>query len=270
MLRGCELVGAATHSFLQDETGCSRAVRHSSIRASLAIFINVIRLVESFEDGSAMDKNVGAQKTGAVWESCDTILNKLLPMGNRNAIRRELFTWTSECNDTMEEFQEMIDLGPGESGSGDAVEEEEEDFFGDEDQYSEEELPIAQACLGILKCSRGTMKVSLESCEHLGSKATESQDEKYLDSIDKLYGYARTVGEGITDFGSVLYPPLLPSLDNLESQLEKQVQSILTLQDFLLGMESLPKHLVDLASNLRNAAEARQKEALTAIVAAKD
>ena len=270
LLRGCELIGAATLSFLQDETGCSRAVRHYSMRASLAIFVNVTRLVESFEDESALEQNVGAQKTGAVWEACDTILNKQLPQGNRNAIRRELFTWTSECNDTMKEFQDMIDLGPGETGAGDTVEEEEEDFFGDEDQYSDVELAIATSCLGVLKCSRGTMKVTLEACEHLGSKSVETQDEKHLDKIAQLYAYARVVGRGITDFGSLLYPPLMPSIDNLESQLREQTQSILTLQDFLLGLEGLPKHLVDLANNLRNAAEARQQETLVAITAAKN
>lgn len=269
LLRGCELIGAATHTFLQDGTGCSRAVRQSTLKASLAIIINVIHLVESFEDHTALEQNIGAQKTGAVWESCDTILNKMLPQGNRNAIRRDLFTWTRECQDTMDEFQELIDLGPAETGEGDAV--EEEDFFRDEDQYLEAEMPMAIACFRVLKCSRGTMKVTLEACEVLGKKVSESQDEKYLDSISKLYAeYARAVGEGVTDYGSVLYPPLLPNTKALESQLRQQTQAMISLQDYLLGMDCLPGKVTTLVTTLRNAAQTRQKEALDAIIKAKD
>jgi hypothetical protein len=268
--RGCELIGAATHSLLQDGTGCSRSVRQTALKASLSICINVIHLVESFQDHSALEQNIGAQKTGAVWESCDTILNKLLPQGNRNAIRRDLFTWTRECQDTMDEFLEMIDLGPAETGSGDCVEEEDDDdFFDDEDQFSETEMPIATACFALFKCSRGTMKAALEASEELGKRATESQAEKYLDLIRQLYDYARVVGEGVTDFGSVLYPPLLPSTKDLEAQVRKQAQSIITLQDFVLGIDSLPAKVSTLANTLRNATETRQKDALEAIVAAK-
>jgi hypothetical protein len=269
LLRGCEIIGAATHILLQDASGCSRAVRRSAVRASLAISINVIRLAESFEDHTALDKNVGAQKTGAVWESCDTILNKRLPQGNRNAIRRELFTWTRDCQDTLEEFQELIDLGPGETGSGDAVEEEDEDLFDDDEQYPEAELPIAKACLGLLKCSRGTMKVTLETCEDLGSKATETQDEKYLDWIAQLHEHAQEVGEGLTDLGSLMYPPLLPSTSDLESQVRKQGGAMIKLHDFVLGMERLPEQVSELVNVLRNAAETRQKEFLNAIAEAK-
>ena len=164
LLRGCELIGACLQTLVTDSTGCSRSVRHLTQRSSLSIFINVLHLVECFEDGSAIgdnNNNIGAQKTGAVWESCDNILKKLLPKGNRNAIRRELFTWTRECQDTMEEFQELVDMGPKMSENAaedpDVEDDEDDDYFGndDEDQYSEIELPIAQACLGVLKNSGG-------------------------------------------------------------------------------------------------------------------
>lgn len=268
--RGCELIGAATHSLLQDSTGCARPLRQSTFKASLAICTSVIHLVESFEDQSAQEENVGAQKTGVVWEACDTILKKLIPQGNRNAIRRDLFTWTRECQDTMDEFQEMIDLGPSESGAGDSVEEEEEDFFGDEDQYSESEMLIATACFGLLKCSRGTMKVSLEACEELGKHVSETQDESYLNHILRLYDLGREVGEGITNFGSAMYPPLLPSTTELERELRQQTQAIIALQDFLLSIENLPMKITTLGTTLRNAAETRQRDAFAAIVDAKN
>lgn len=268
LLRGCELIGAATQTLLQDSTGCSRSVRQTVLKASSAICVNVIHLVESFEDQTALEENVGAQKTGAVWESCNTILNKLVPQGNRNAIRRDLFTWTRECLDTMEEFQEMIDMGPAETGEGDFVDEEDDDFFGNDDQYSETEMPIATACFGLFKCSRGTMKIALEASEELGKRVTESQNEKYLESILQLSEYARAVGEGVTDFGSLLYPPLLPAKD-LEDQLRKQAQAIITLQDFLLGIDSLPTKVSMLANTLKNAATTRETDALEALVAAK-
>jgi hypothetical protein len=267
LLRGCELISAATHTFLQDGTGCSRALRQSCVKAILAILINVVYLVKSFEDNTAMEENIGAQRTGAVWESCDKILNKLLPQGNRNAIRRDLFTWTRECQDTMDEFQEMIDLGPTEIGAGNSVEEEEEDYFGEEDQYSEAEMPIAIACFAVLKCSRGTMKVTLDACEELGKKITKSpNDEKYLDSIAQLYESARIVGEGVTDYGSALYPPLAPNIRILEAQLRQQTQSIISLQDFLSDLDCLPSKVTTLANTLKNAAETRQKQAMKAIL----
>lgn len=269
LLRGCEIIGAATHVLLQDGSGCSRAARHAAVRCSLSIFINVNHLVASFEDHTAMDENVGAQKTGAVWESCDTILKRLLPQGNRTAMRRELFTWTREIQDTMDEFQEMIDLGPGVSISGNAVEEEEDDFFGGDDQYSEAELPMAKACLALIKTSRGSMKITLETCEDLGEKAKESLDEKYLDSIAKSHECAREVGEGVTDLGSLMYPPLLPTLAELEAQMRKQSESIITLQDSILGLNRLPKKVSELAHTLRNAAKTRLKEFFDAVADAK-
>eukprot|EP00980_Cylindrotheca_fusiformis_P007578 scaffold1580_cov116-Cylindrotheca_fusiformis.AAC.13 len=270
LLRGCELIGAATQSLLEDSSGCSRSVRQTVLKASLAICVNVIHLAESFQDQTALEENIGAQKTGAVWESCNTILNKLLPQGNRNAIRRDLFSWTKECQDTMEEFQEMIDLGPADTGGEDNVEEEDDDFFGDEDQYSEAELPIAKECFALLKCSRGTMKITLEASEELGRRATESNDDKFFILLGQLYDYSREVGEGVTDFGSLLYPPLLPSTKDLEAQLRKQATAIITLQDFLLGIDSFPAKVTTLANTLRNAATTRQKDALAAIVAAKN
>lgn len=275
LLRGCELVGAATHVLLQDDSGCSRAVRHSAVQAALSIFVTVVRLVESFEDESALDKNTGAQKTGAVWETCDKILNKFLPQGNRNAIRRELFTWTRECQDSMDEFQELIDLGPAEGGAGDdtaveAADDDDDIFGGDEEQYSETEIPIAKACLGLLKCSRGCMKIALETCEDLGNKFAETKDENFLEFLSDVHDRARPVGEGVTEVGSLMYPPLLEdSVSNLEAQVIKQANFITELQDYIIGLECLPRKEVDFANVLRTAAETRKQEFLTAIASSK-
>jgi hypothetical protein len=269
--RGCEVLAAATHILLQDSSGCSRAVRRSAVRACLAVMVNVRHLVGAFQDHSALSDSVGAQKTGAVWESCDYILSRMLPQGNRNAIRRELFTWTRECQDSMEEFQEMVDLGPRQGGGSRDVEEEQDDdddddFFGGEDgeqQYTEEEMPMAKACLGILKNSRGNMKIAVETCEALGEKVRETSPEDaqcHLDAIAQVHGYARLVGVGVTDLGSLMYPPILPASADLEAQVRKQVDHIKCLQDYILGLEGMPSNISEFANILRNAAQTRESE----------
>lgn len=272
LLRGCEIIGAATHVVLQDSSGCSRSVRHSVLRAALAIFVNVNNLVQSFEDGTALQlENVGAQKTGAVWQSCDYILNRMLPLGNRNAMRRELFRWTQDAQDTMDEFQELIDLGPSEDKSGMATTVEEsgddEDDFGEgnDQQYSDLELPIAHACLALVKCSRGCMKVTLETCEALGVKAKETQNDYIFDSISRLHDLARVAGVGVTDLGSAMYPPLSQSFPNVKEQIQKQSQAIIEVQDFILALEAIPPSVTELSQKLLLAAQSRQQEACLSI-----
>jgi hypothetical protein len=290
LLRGCELIGAAIHVTIQDSSGCSRAVRRYNQKAALAIFVATLRLVEAFHPETSStttainittvravataENNVGAQCTGAVWQACDHILNKMHPQGNRNAIRREIFTWTRECNDTMEEFQEMIDLGPREAGvvEDNAVEEVDEDDFDDEDQYTDDDLPIAIACFGLLKNSRGNMKIALETLEAIGNKANnetldDNNNDEYLESIAKVHEYARMVGEGVTDLGSVLYPPLIPSstTDNLKNEIRKQVACIMEFQDYILGLENIPTNISELANTLLNAAETREREFFSAL-----
>ena len=291
LLRGCELIGAATLSLLHDSSGCCRSVKHSAIRACLSIFVNVIRLIESFQDGSALEGNVGAQKTGAVWQSCDTILQKLLPIGNRTAIRRELFTYTRDCNDTMEEFQELIVLGS--RAGGDVAGGGETTEIANDQQYTEIEVPIAKACVGLIKCSRGCMKLSLETCEELGNKVTTNNDkdnDEILNSIARICDLANIIGVGVTDLGSLLYPPLIspssstkttatePSgktsvlfLSELKEEVSKQVKAIIQLNDYILSLQSLPsKSNVELAQTLRTAAQARKQEADDAMLQAEE
>ena len=261
LLSGCELLGAATHAILQDANGCARAVRRATQRATLAILLTVIQLAAAFSDHTALQKNVGAQKTGAVWDSCDTILDRFLPQGNRNAIRRELFTWTRETNDSMEEFQEMIDRGPNEDVSHEEMFEELDDLFGDEnDRFPATDLPVAKACLGILKCSRGTMKLTLDVLEDLGTRYAATHDEAILEKISMVHHRARLVGEGVTDLGSSMYPPIFPEIHDLESQVQKQVDNILGLLDHVLGTAGLPQSVNELAHVLQVAVETRRHE----------
>ncbi len=269
LLSGCELIASATLALLQDATGCARAVRRTAQRATLAIILTVTHLASAFSDHTALEENIGAQKTGAVWESCDKILKRLVPQGNRNAIRREILTWTRETNDSMEEFQEMIDRGNIENADGDVSEELDDIFGSDDDQYSETEMATAKACLGILKCSRGSMKLTLDACEALGLKFAETNEGIHLDQLMEVHRCARTVGEGVTDVGSLMYPPILPSSGDLEAQVRQQVEAIITLLDTVLGMEGLPTNVAELAHVLRVAIETRKKEFLIAIEASK-
>ena len=261
LLSGCELLGAATHAILQDSNGCARAVRRATQRVTLAILLTVIQLAAAFSDHTALQENVGAQKTGAVWDSCDKILNRLVPQGNRNAIRRELFTWTRETNDSMEEFQEMIDRGPSEDASNDEMGEAFDDLFGDDDdRFSLSDLPVAKACLGILKCSRGAMKLTLDVLEDLGSKYAATHDETILEKISFVHHSARLVGEGVTDLGSSMYPPLLPDTRDLESQVQKHAENMAGLLDHVLGTAGLAQSVNELAHVLQVAVETRRNE----------
>ena len=84
----------------QPTIGCSRSLRKYIKQHSRGTVTAVISLIESFQSLKAMDKNIGAQNTGVVWSQCDDILTKL-PKGNRAAMRREIFTWVGDCNETM-------------------------------------------------------------------------------------------------------------------------------------------------------------------------
>jgi len=164
----------------------------------------------------------------------------------------------------------MVDMGPKEEQDlEESDDDDDDDFFGGDDQYSEPEIDIAKAGLGIIKCSRGSMKVSLEICEDLGTKASESQDEAFLQSILKVYNLARVIGEGVTDLGSLLYPGMLPDTAALEDQLAEQAIAIGELQDFVLGLDRVPKKVSELANILRVAVEARKNDFQVAIAETK-
>jgi len=191
-----------------------------------------------------LEANIGAQKTGAVWSACDAVLTKL-PKGNRACMRRELFTWVSDCNETMQEFQEMVDRGSTEVKSEAVVGEEDlekkkiiEDGAWDEfcesmgtgDQYSAIEMPISVSCLALIKCSRGVFGLVLKACECAGELSSlverkleeenydgEEDDQKTTlerrrDSIwqwiSNLHEMTLLAGEGVTEVGLLMYSPI--------------------------------------------------------------
>jgi hypothetical protein len=295
LLKGCQLIGTACLVLHQDLTGCSRSLRHHCKQAARAIVTTVQQLVQSFVDGTALVENVGAQKTGAVWQTCNVVLEKKLPVGNRNAMRRDWFTYMADCNETLEEFQALIDEGPelreeGKDDEGPTVDKEDnidswEDFMcGHDQQYSLDELPIATACVFLIKCSRGGINATVQTCEAIGKQLAENEasketsdtdnDKALLSWISKANHLAHAVGEGMTDLGAAMYPSL--ELDELQAQVERQASGIDALLTFLLdaspeGMDGsldLPQDVVELAAKVKDAVDKRRQEAGDAITAA--
>mmetsp|Transcript_7811 Transcript_7811/g.11234 ORF Transcript_7811/g.11234 Transcript_7811/m.11234 type:complete len:380 (+) Transcript_7811:212-1351(+) len=291
LLKGVQLIAAGAFVICNDKdhVGCSRSARHYARQSSRAILSTTIALVEAFlcKDTWA-NKEIGAQKTGAVWTSCQAL--QKMPKGNRTCMRRDLLTWAMECNETMQEFTEMVELGATES-SGDANQDNDDNAWddfcgGDDDQYTSLELPVAEACVALIKCSRGTLNVALKACECAGeaisqSKSAGDQDRinAILDWINTLFGLARFVGEGVTDLGTLLYPPLelqkKSDTDDcaLEKQLVVQRDAIVKLNELCLDatpkgqQESidLSEEVTELSSKLKAAAQRRFDEAEKAI-----
>lgn len=156
-----------------------------------------------------MEGNIGAQNTGVVWSQCDEILTKL-PKGNRAAMRREIFTWVGDCNETMAEFQEIVDLGPT--------------LEGNEEQYNENEIEIAKSCLAVIKCSRGILGLVMKACECAGDQISEFKDsgedysKEIFQWISTVHDLSRVVGEKVTDIGMSLYPPINLEASENESE----------------------------------------------------
>ena len=109
------------------------------------------------------------------------------------------------------------------------------------------------------------MKLTLEACEDLGRKFSETQDESYLNRIMQLHRCARIIGEGVTDMGSLMYPPILPGSSKLETQVQTQVEGIGSLLDMVLGMEGFSSNVSELAHVLRVAVDSRKGEFVSAI-----
>ena len=198
--------------------------------------------MKSFEDGSATEgvtfinttidhntNNVAAQKTGAVWSACENI-QRQLPKGNRAAMRRDLMVWVRDCNESAEEFDEVMELGPRPEKIPEA-DEDCGDTFEEEEQYTEKEMAVAKASVNVMKCCKNVLGLALKACECVGEnidealhqanqEKTDSNDEdtvpiqtkkrktEILQWISNLHELARAVGEGVTDFGISLYPPL--------------------------------------------------------------
>ena len=293
LMKGCQFVATGCVLIHEPSQGCSRAFRRHVKQACRAIVDAVVQLVAAFSDGTAIEQeNMGAQKTGVVWQACDLVLEKKVPIGNRNSIRRDLFTYMMECQETMDEFQQLIDLGPTtgmieqesssrekqDNGSDDSA--WEKFLSGQDQQYTSPELAIATACLALVKCTRGSINLTLQACEAVGAQIQEGitlspQDKARLEWLEQLYRMACKVGDGMTDFGTNLYPPL--DLNILPEQIELQSMNCISpVVDFVLDASLLedgttiefPEDVVTLASKLKAAIQNRRTEALDSVAAA--
>ena len=228
--KGAELVGAGTLLLYSPGCGSSRSLKRYTKQFARAVISSTVALVKSFDDGLAFGaphdgNNIGAQRTGAVWAACDN-LRKVLPRGNRAAMRRELMVWVRDCSESIEEFGGILELGPRDDTSGG----EEEDCMIDEDQFTESEMDVARAAVNLMKCSKNVLALVLKACECAGedvesfgatskdgveaaaegnsSESDLQRKEETLQCISNLHELGRTVGEGVTNFGVLLYPPL--------------------------------------------------------------
>eukprot|EP00579_Thalassiosira_antarctica_P018778 CAMPEP_0201933136 /NCGR_PEP_ID=MMETSP0903-20130614/30904_1 /ASSEMBLY_ACC=CAM_ASM_000552 /TAXON_ID=420261 /ORGANISM="Thalassiosira antarctica, Strain CCMP982" /LENGTH=513 /DNA_ID=CAMNT_0048472961 /DNA_START=54 /DNA_END=1591 /DNA_ORIENTATION=+ len=250
--KGAELIGTATLLLFSPSCGSSRSLRHYVKQSSRSVLASVISLVKSFEDGVSQGKandgnNIGAQKTGVVWSACDKLTGSL-PKGNRAAMRRELMVWVRDCNESIEEFEEVLSLGPLDDDDDD----DGDDAMMDEDQYRGKEMKVAKASMNVMKCSKNLLGLVLKACECVGEHADklsqggnevaeaggeesttilehpdDSAEKQQMDDkrremlrwISNLHEMARTVGEGVTNVGILLYPPL--DFANDQEELEK-------------------------------------------------
>ena len=205
----------------QPSIGCVRSTRTYTKRAARGVIASVSSLIQCFLDQTAYisHKQIGAQKTGAVWSACDAV--QKIPKGNRSAMRRDLLTWAMECNETMQEFEQLVQQSSTTDNSKQEDTEDEnddsswEDFCngaGTGETYQKTELPLVNACLGLIKCSRGTINAVLQTCESAGDQTSNigniEEEQAAYKWINKLHDTCRNVGENMTDLGSLLYPPL--------------------------------------------------------------
>eukprot|EP00977_Amphora_coffeiformis_P022430 scaffold10861_cov180-Amphora_coffeaeformis.AAC.17 len=296
--QGCELIATACLVLHEKSTGSSLSLRKHAVQASRAIVVTTIQLLEAYTHGDALhsQQDLGAQKTGAVWQTCSVVLDKKLPMGNRNAMRRDLLTYTSECQETLDEFQELLDKGP--ASSMDAIPESQvEDSWeiflgGQSEQYgTPKELAVGQAAFSILKISRGTVKLSLQACDAVGEQLKESSSDEErtclverqarLEWMRLLHEECCLVGEGVTDLGTTLYPPL--KLSDVTAQLSLQMRRIEKVLDHVHAASivvhdretdsnrtiSLDFHIdvSTMAGKLKGAMNKRKEEVLAALLA---
>lgn len=302
--QGCELIATACLVLHEKSTGSSLSLRKHVVQTCRAIVASTEHLLEAYTHGEAFtsQQDLGAQKTGVVWQACSVILDKKLPVGNRNAMRRDLLKYTAECQETMDEFQELVDQGP--ASTGDVVQtkqppEEQDDTWeafldGQNEQYCTlKEIAVGQAVLSILKVSRGTIKLTLQACDAVGEQLKESSSSSEEEKISLAERQARLewmrllheecclVGEGVTDLGTTLYPPL--KLSDVTAQVSLQIHRIESVLNHVLDASivvhdneaesnrsvSLELHvdITGMAEKLKGALTKRKEEVQTALAA---
>ena len=223
--KGAQHIGTGTLLLFSRECGSSRSLRHYVKQASRGVILSLLSLLRLYEeeqvssnvasksnsnnDNNDNDDNVGAQKTGAVWSACDALRLKL-PRGNRTAMRRELMIWVRDCNESIEEFEDMLELGPR-HGNNNNNDDDDDD---EEEQFEGKEMKMARAAVNIMKCSKNTLGLVLKVCECVGESLDETKvdssaaNQELLQMISDMHEVARRIGEGVTNFGVMLYPPL--------------------------------------------------------------
>lgn len=269
LLRGAEQIATGASFLLQNGCGrsCQKAIREGvrNTISALASLLQVFLHKKEKGDEEEIFHATANRKTGVVWSTCDEL--RLLPKGNRSAIRRELLGWIRDCTETIQEFQLLLEKHPpqstntnddiningtknkmqqlslGNNDSNDLEEGEKEEwdaFCTGEDEdlfYTESERRIVESCLALIKCSRGTLKLTLESCEVAGEILTaaaadidtdSTEEKQILRWIGKFSDAAKEVGEGVTNLGMQLYPTL--QLEALSSELTAQKQALVHLQ----------------------------------------
>jgi Grap2 and cyclin-D-interacting len=298
LLQGCQLVATAALVICDgnvgtanatNSLGCAQPFRAHVKRTARSIVGAVQNLVQIFVDrervpaGERVNQDLNAaQRTGVVWDACQKVLQKQMPRGNRTAFRRDWMIYQRDCQDTLEEFQALYDEGPVEGDSGELTNGDDHDTT---ERYTKKELPVVQACLYIIKSSRGSLKVTVTACEAVGAVVdTLQQADGSSDDVDcagrlkwiaAVHDLARLVGEGVTDFGSVLYPPL--SVDTLTAEVNRQATAICNSVSFILDATvttgppsstlELPAEVTELAGKIHAAIQMRQEEALKGIAA---
>lgn len=177
-------------------------------------------------------------------------------------MRREIFKWVGECNETMEEFTELIET----STAGDTNSEENslepsgsengwDDFcenLGTGQSFSADELPIVRASLALIKCSRGILGLALKAYECAGNIEAEDHDVNKSESISEkevpqkeatwqwmsnLQELCRLVGNGVTDLGCLMYPPLNFEISEITDANEEKTWSKTQFGEQLLAQE---------------------------------
>jgi Grap2 and cyclin-D-interacting len=201
LLKGCSWVGTACLVLEQHLGGAARRHALNAGRSVVQLLEEAQQQPQGEEGGPSQQpppppSSALAQRTGVVWESCDVVLNRQLPVGNRTAMRRDLLGYMKECQETIEEFQAMIDAGPQldyvaapgsdqEVGDPDAdADDDDEDNDGEDewdafldgqlDRYRPEELSAAVPCVAMVKCSRGTLNLVLQALDVMGAQLGEA------------------------------------------------------------------------------------------------
>jgi hypothetical protein len=144
--------------------------------------------------------------------------------------------------ESVTEFEDIMNLGEREDDAEGGGEQEEEDM------YTSVEIKIVRAAVNVMKCSKNVLGLVMKACDCVGERIenivttsdltdvpkskdatiTLHHEAEMLEWISALHELARSIGEGVTDFGVLLYPPLewndSPRESDLHRQLNNQLQ----------------------------------------------